>query len=971
MSNRTVFVSATTSEFQAEREALAASLRKAGYTVIFHNELRYGAPTLLRDLEADILRAGTAICLIGDHSGGGFPSASEAAPYDPPPHGTRASYTQWEFLLARKHGLRQLVYLPTGARPSPGPDDDPALQAAFNAWLPATGIARLPFSNADALCARVLEQLNEINHPTGPVIHGLAPSLGHLFVGRDAFLTELRASLTAGGGTAITAAIQGMGGIGKTRAATEYAWAHQADYPDALLLIPAETGESLTTHLGNLTAPLGIPRMEDQSADTRRAAAVAWLAARQGWLLILDHVDTQDGMDAAHALRGALPHGHVLLTSRLGEAPDGFRALHLGVLSPEAAADLVLERTNGKRALMPDDRAQAEALGKDVGHLALALTHAAAYIARHALSVAAYRAELASAFGRVADFRGKTVSDYERSTLATLTLSLERATPEGRALLERLAFLADEPVPRFLLEVPVPGAESEDAREAEADLYGYSLVTRDRTAGAFSVHRLVRAVVRLGLADAEARVRLEQALGWVNRAFVGDPQDARTWPRLMPLAEHAEAVADRAVAAGIDEPTGGLMGHLGVLFDVRAQYNRAERLKRAALAIGERSLGTDHPEVATRRNNLASLLQATNRLAEAEPLYRRALAITEASLGPDHPDVATRLNNLAGLLLATNRPTEAEPMFRRALAITEASLGPDHPTVATRLNNLAGLLQATNRLAEAEPMFRRALDIDEATLGPDHPTVATRLNNLACLLEATNRLAEAEPLYRRALAIDEAGLGPDHPSVATSLNNLAGLLRTTNRLAEAEPMYRRALAIDETSLGPDHPTVATRLNNLAALLEATNRLAEAEPMFRRALDIDEASLGPDHPTVASHLSNLAALLEATNRLAEAEPMFRRALAIDEASLGPDHPDVARDLNNLAGLLRATNRLAEAEPMFRRGLLILAHFHVTTRHRHPNFEAGVNNYAGALQEMGLTEAEITAELQAIAREARQG
>ena len=887
MSNRTVFVSATTSEFQAEREALAASLRKAGYTVIFHNELRYGAPTLLRDLEAHIQSAATAICLIGDHSGGGFPSESEAAPYDPPPHGPRASYTQWEFLLARKHRLRQLVYVPTGARPSPGPEDDPALQADFNAWLPSTGIARLPFSNACALCKSVLEQLNEIDHPAGPVIHGLAPSLDRLFVGRKTFLEDLRASLTAGGGTAITAAIQGMGGIGKTRAATEYAWAHQADYPDALLLIPAETGDSLTTHLGNLTAPLGIPRMEDQSADARRAAAVAWLAARKGWLLILDHVDTQDGMDAAHALRGALPNGHVLLTSRLGEAPDGFRALHLGVLSPEAAADLVLERTNSKRAPMPDDRAQAEALGKDVGHLALALTHAAAYIARHALSVAAYRAELASAFGRVADFRGKTVSDYERSTLATLTLSLERATPEGRALLERLAFLADEPVPRFLLEVPVPGAESEDAREAEADLYGYSLVSRDMAAGTFGVHRLVREVLRRGLPDAEARVRLEQALGWVNEAFEGDPQDARSWPRLMPLAEHAEAVVDQAAAVGIDEPTGRLMGALGTLFDARAQYGRAERLMRAALAIGERSLRLDHPEVATRLNNLASLLQATNRLAEAEPMYRRALAIDEASLGPDHPEVATDLNNLAGLLQATNRLAEAEPMYRRALAIDEASLGPDHPEVATRLNNLAALLRATNRLAEAEPMFRRALAIDEASLGPDHPTVASRLNNLAGLLWATNRLAEAEPMYRRALAIDEASLGPDHPNVAIRLNNLAGLLRATNRLAEAEPMYRRALAITEASLGPDHPNVAVRLNNLAGLLEATNRLAEAEPMYRR------------------------------------------------------------------------------------GVLILARFQVATGHQHPNFEGVVGNYASTLQEMGRTEAEITAELQAIAREAGLG
>ncbi len=796
----------------------------------------------------------------------------------------------------------------------------------------------------------MLEQLNEIDHPTGPVIHGLAPSLGHLFVGREAFLADLRASLTAGGGTAITAAIQGMGGIGKTRAATEYAWAHKADYPTALLLIPAETGDSLTTHLGNLTAPLGIPRMDDQSAETRRAAAVAWLAARKGWLLILDHVDTQDGMDAAHALRGSLPNGHVLLTSRLGEAPDGFQALHLGVLSPEAAADLVLERTNGKRAPMPDDRAQAEALGKDVGHLALALTHAAAYIARHALSVAAYRAELASAFKRVVDFRGKTVSDYERSTLATLTLSLERATPEGRALLERLAFLADEPVPMFLLDVPLPQSpprfrwipdwlrrwlvgtgQSAPSQQSDtlADLYGYSLVTRDTAARTFSVHRLVREVVRRGLSDTEARVRLEQALGWLNGAFDRDPQDARSWPRLVPLADHAEVVTDRAAAVGIGEPTGRLTAELGVLSYTRAQYSRGERLLRAALAIGMQS--------------------------------KRA----------SYLDIVRDLTNLALLLQATNRPVEAEELLRRVLAITEAALGSDHPSVAASLNNLGELLRATNRLADAERMLRRAVMILDAKLGPNHPEIATCLNNLGELLRATNRLADAEPLYRRALAIHEGSLGRDHLDVARDLNNLGELLRTTNRMAEAEEVFRRALAIYEANLEPEHPSLAIGLNNLALLLEATNRPAEAENLFRRVVTIFEASLGADHPQVATGLNNLAAFLRTKNRLAEAEKLFRRALAIDEASLGPDHPELATDFNNLAGLLRATGRLTEAAPLFRSGLLILARFQVATGHQHPNFEQGAKNYAIVLQAMGRTEAEITAELQAFLREAGLG
>ncbi|MFI5387052.1 MAG: tetratricopeptide repeat protein, partial [Fimbriimonadales bacterium] len=147
----------------------------------------------------------------------------------------------------------------------------------------------------------------------------------------------------------------------------------------------------------------------------------------------------------------------------------------------------------------------------------------------------------------------------------------------------------------------------------------------------------------------------------------------------------------------------------------------------------------DHPDVAIRLNNLASLLQTTNRLAEAEPPYRRALVITEASYGPDHPHVAIRLNNLALLLQATNRLAEAEPLYRRALAITEASYGPDHPDVAIRLNNLAFWLQATNRLAEAEPLYRRAVGIllkfTHAT-GHEHPRFRTFINNYARLLAA-------------------------------------------------------------------------------------------------------------------------------------------------------------------------------------------------------------------------------------------
>ena len=200
---------------------------------------------------------------------------------------------------------------------------------------------------------------------------------------------------------------------------------------------------------------------------------------------------------------------------------------------------------------------------------------------------------------------------------------------------------------------------------------------------------------------------------------------------------------------------------LGVLAFELADWKEAERAMRQA-----RLLVTEETDETTVINNLAQLLQDTNRLGEAEPLMRRALAIDEASLGPEHPKVAIDLNNLALLLQDTNRLAEAEPLMRRALAIDEASYGPEHPTVAIRLNNLAALLQATNRLGEAEPLMRRALVIDEASLGPEHPNVAIRP-------QQPGPASEGHQPSGRGRAADAPGAGhrrgePTGPNIPTS-----------------------------------------------------------------------------------------------------------------------------------------------------------------------------------------------------------
>jgi len=763
-------------------------------------------------------------------------------------------------------------------------------------------------------------------------------SIGSLFKGREQALSDLESHLARHGAAAIThaQAITGMGGIGKTRLALEYAWRHESDF-SALLFVSANTPQDLDANLARLCArdALDLPEQASPSQPEQLAAVIEWFQKNQGWLLILDNVDTVPAVAAVQALVPKLGGGQVLITSRISRH-GSIPTFGLELLEEKDAVAYLLEKTQGRRQPQPDDEAQALRVAQALDRLALALEWAAAYInARHS-SFAAYLERWNVLRGPLIDHHDALESPYPASVARTWLASFDQLTANGRRLLRILAWMASEPIPRALLDARAgpfaaegeSGAPKEqqqalvfEAEDALLDLETYSLVSWNGEKTAFEVHGLVQEVTRRSLTEVEQKGPVGAALRWVNNGFVGDPADVRSWPVLEPLVPHARAVAQEADRLSIPEPTARLMNQLGLFLKVKAQWPEAEPLYRRALAIWEKSLGPDHPNVARALNNLAGLLQATNRLAEAEPMYRRALGIDEKSYGPDHPEVARALNNLALLLQATNRLAEAEPMDRRALAIDEKSYGPDHPNVAIRLNNLAGLLRATNRLAEAEPLYRRALGIDEQSYGQDHPNVARDLNNLAGLLRATNRLAEAEPLYRRALAIWEKSYGPDHPNVASTLNNLAELLRATNRLAEAEPLYRRALAIDEKSYGPDHPEVATDLNNLAGLLRATNRLAEAEPLMRRALAIGEKTLGPDHPKVAIRLNNLASLLQATNRLAEAEPLYRRALAIDEKSYGPDHPEVATDLNNLALLLQATNRLAEAEPLMRRAVEI--------------------------------------------------
>jgi tetratricopeptide (TPR) repeat protein len=723
-------------------------------------------------------------------------------------------------------------------------------------------------------------------------------------------LGKLARSLAAGSRVTVES-VHGMGGVGKTQLATEYAYAHASDY-DLVWWINAEETAAIPDQFTTLATQLGLDPAADP--DGLQVQIHDRLRSVPRWLLIFDNAASVGEIAPwlPSGPRAAPVAGHVMVTTRRGGFAALGQVLDLDVIPLADAVRLL-------RTRVPKlDQRTGKLIANELGRLPLALEQAAAYLDRSQIPAAEYLQLLRE---RAADLhrRGRVAS--RNDTIATLwDLSLERLKAESPAAVQLLAiggYLAAEPIPLDLftthpdlLPKPLSAAVIDPLTVADTitAAVDYSLVKR--TAAGLQLHRLVQAALRAHHPAGENPLRgiepkPEQPPGeavWpaggplavvlallraeAPEQIMGAPKEWPRWAVLLPHVLTATSHIGGSVASpdlAVMDDAAWLLDRAGTYLQVNARLADAKSQVEKALAIDEAGHGPDHPDVAADLNNLALILRDLGQFGEARPLQERALAITEATYGPDHPDVAVCLASLAQTLLRLDQPGQARPLQERALAIHEASYGPGHPYVAIDLNNLGQILQDLGQHEQARLLQERALAIYEASYGPDHPYVASALHNLATILLALEQPGEARPLQERALAITEATYGPDHPTVGTRLNELAMILRDLGQPREARQLQERALAIYEAIYGPEHRYVGTALNNLARILLALGQPGEARPLQERALAIEEATYGPDHPQVARDLDNLGRILQDLGQYEEARPLHARAQAIDEAA----------------------------------------------------------------------------------------
>jgi tetratricopeptide (TPR) repeat protein len=642
----------------------------------------------------------------------------------------------------------------------------------------------VPDSNHAGPAEKPIFIQGNVDVPSRPFI-GVPPRIAS-FTGRADELNRLDAILMQDKPAAVTqasvgrAAVQGMGGVGKTSLAVEYAYRFRGLYA-GVCWCPAESRQRLLTSLAALAAALGAAAADEADIAKAARAALRWLAEQRGtWLLIYDNVTSPQEIADLLPTAGA----RVLITSRFSDWAAWADEVALDLPTLEEAVTFL------QRRAWRHDEGGATVLAEAVDRLPLALDHAAAFCRARKMRFADYAAQASS---RIAASPPRSAA-YPRSVAATFDLAITEAVAQcanAEALMEYLAQCAPERIPMTLVE----GAMADEGirLDALAALTEMSLVKDDKFddgTDAVTVHRLVQTVARVrseasGTAnDAAARL--------ITRLEADYPRDGysnpASWSRCAHYTPHLLAVCAIEPADGAAALTcSDLLGRAGAYFHGRAAYLEARPLYERALAIDEKVRGPEHPDTASRLNNLAALLKDQGDLAGARPLYERALAIREKVLSPEHPDTATSLNNFANLLRDQGDLAGARLLFERALAIREKVLGPEHPDTADGLNNLTALLHDQGDPAGARLLYDRAVAIREKVLGPKHPLTANGLNNLAYLLREQGDYAGARPLFERALATSENVLGPEHRLTATSLNNLANLLKDQGDLAGARP----------------------------------------------------------------------------------------------------------------------------------------------------------------------------------------
>lgn len=760
-----------------------------------------------------------------------------------------------------------------------------------------------------------------------PAFPGALPSIWNIptrrnpnFVGRQELLTHLRKVLTTGGHVAaLTQAVTGLGGVGKTQLALEYCYRNYATY-DIVWWIRAEETATLASDYAALAVQLNLPEKNIEKKSDIIKAVRRWLELHGNWLLIFDNV-----IEPRH-IKDYLPQaeiGHAIITSRFRHWQDYASEIELKVWKEDEAVTYLI-RVIGRSE--EKHKEKAKTVAEILGYLPLALAQAAAYIKETGCSFDEY-IELVQKRQREL-WRAEEPPNFYRSTVdITWKISMDAVLKQEQSsayLLNIFAYLAPDNIPKDLIKsgkkfyhksLQNVVDDSIIFNRAIKYLGRYSMI--DVHIESYSIHKLVQAVVRDNLSNEDKKLWTKTAVNLMIYAMSKGANNPRSWPIRDMMLPHALAAVEHSEVSGIlIKETLILFREIGGYQAIRALYAESEKILTRGLAFSEKYFGKSHPYTVVDLGDLALTYLDLGKYDEAEQLLKRAIEIVEKNQRSDYINFPITLCNLAKLYQIQGNYGEAEGLIEEALQFRKSHLKPNAPEISDTLILQGDLYHTQGKFEQAEKSLKEALDIRQKYLNPEHPDIAESLHFLARvysrqyssqiemesslrgfgLSEAANearskakhKYQQSITLFGQSLKIREKTLGSDHIEVAKTLNNLAMLYKSYGKCGLSEAVYQRVLKIDEKHYGTNHPVVATDYNNLGMLYESLGKYDKAEPLYNKVKEIRLNVFGENHPETGQIYGDLGIFYLVKGDLSAANNYIEQAIGICTTTLGREH-----------------------------------------------------------------------------------
>ncbi|MDJ0534164.1 MAG: tetratricopeptide repeat protein [Xenococcaceae cyanobacterium MO_207.B15] len=657
------------------------------------------------------------------------------------------------------------------------------------------------------------------------------------FVGRQDELVKVHENLYEGQNNRVAiSAVSGMGGVGKTELAIQYANKYDNDYSGGICWLNARGGNLAIEIIQFIQRmELKVPQKDAQENALTLEQQVAW--CWQNWrppeglvLVVLD--DVTEYKDVKKLLpRTNNQRFKLLITTRQRRLDSNFVDIPLDVLSEEESLSLLRGILAEEAGRIDRKLETAKDLCQWLGYLPLGLELVGRYLVEDPdLSIAEMLEELNQerleneAINPESEELEATEMTARLGVQAAFNLTWKRLDSKTKEV-GRLLSLFDSTVIAWKYVESVSESlnwSKKDVNKAKKQLYKRHLIERlGEEEANYKIHPLIREFLQTKLNESEHKSDYIQSF-CAQFIEIGDTIPEITTIEFINSVKnaipHLTEVAEKHLDAVSDENLYPVFIGLGKFYQGQGLYALAEPWYEKCVEVVKSRLGENDSKYAASLSWLALLYSDQGKYDEAEPLYQQALELYKQLLGENHPHYAISLNNLASLYDHQGKYEQAEPLYQQALELRKQLLGVNHPHTVTSLSNLAHLYYSQGKYEAAEPLYQQALELTKQLLGVNHPHYAISLNNLGLLYKDQGKYEQAEPLYKQALELRKQLLGVNHSHTATSLNNLAHLYSDQGKYEAAEPLYQQALEIAERVLVSDHPTTVTIRKNLENLL---------------------------------------------------------------------------------------------------------------------------------------------------------